>query len=51
MELRTLDSSDVAAFTFGLERGFLLVDGVLHDELHMALTIASQPRAGTNPLK
>ena len=28
---------------FGLERGFLLVDGVLHDELHMALTIAKRP--------
>ena len=24
---------------FGLERGFLLVDGVLHDELHMTLEI------------
>jgi RimJ/RimL family protein N-acetyltransferase len=24
---------------FGLERGFLLVDGVLHDELHMAFDI------------
>ena len=30
---------------FGLERGFLLVDGVLHDELHMALAIATQPNA------
>jgi RimJ/RimL family protein N-acetyltransferase len=30
---------------FGLERGFLLVDGVLHDELHMALTIAKRPNA------
>jgi RimJ/RimL family protein N-acetyltransferase len=36
---------------FGLERGFLLVDGVLHDELHMALTIANRPRATANPLK
>ena len=25
---------------FGLERGFMRVDGVLHDELHMVLTIA-----------
>jgi len=25
---------------FGLERGFMLIDGVLHDELHMVLTIA-----------
>jgi RimJ/RimL family protein N-acetyltransferase len=25
--------------TFGLERGFLLVDGVLHDELHMAFKL------------
>ena len=33
---------------FGLERGFLLVDGVLHDELHMAITIAS---AGAYPLE
>jgi ribosomal protein S18 acetylase RimI-like enzyme len=26
---------------FGLERGFLRVDGVLHDELHMVLTLTS----------
>jgi RimJ/RimL family protein N-acetyltransferase len=26
---------------FGLERGFMLVDGTLHDELHMARSIAS----------
>lgn len=26
---------------FGLERGFLRVDGVLHDELHMVLTFTS----------
>jgi RimJ/RimL family protein N-acetyltransferase len=26
--------------TFGLERGFLLVDGVLHDELHMVRAVA-----------
>ena len=25
---------------FGLERGFMRVDGVLHDELHMVLTVA-----------
>jgi len=25
--------------SFGLERGFLLIDGVLHDELHMARAI------------
>jgi RimJ/RimL family protein N-acetyltransferase len=25
---------------FGLERGFMRVDGVLHDELHMVLSIA-----------
>ena len=30
---------------FGLEHGFLLVDGVLHDELHMVLTIATRPNA------
>jgi RimJ/RimL family protein N-acetyltransferase len=30
--------------TFGLERGFLLVDGVLHDELHMARLLAPQER-------
>jgi len=30
--------------TFGLERGFLLVDGVLHDELHMARPVAPQER-------
>ncbi len=29
---------------FGLERGFMLVDGVLHDELHMVRTIASVER-------
>lgn len=29
---------------FGLERGFLRVDGVLHDEVHMTLTLAP-PRA------
>jgi hypothetical protein len=28
---------------FGLERGFLRVDGVLHDELHMVLTFR-EPR-------
>jgi RimJ/RimL family protein N-acetyltransferase len=28
--------------TFGLERGFLLVDGVLHDELHMVRAVAGQ---------
>ena len=28
--------------TFGLERGFLLVDGVLHDELHMVRAVARQ---------
>jgi RimJ/RimL family protein N-acetyltransferase len=27
---------------FGLERGFLRVDGVLHDELHMVLTLTSR---------
>ena len=26
--------------TFGVERGFMLVDGVLHDELHMVRTVA-----------
>ena len=26
---------------FGLERGFMLVDGVLHDELHMVRSIAN----------
>lgn len=30
--------------TFGLERGFLLVDGVLHDELHMVRAIVRQGR-------
>ncbi|HEY3517187.1 MAG TPA: GNAT family N-acetyltransferase [Gammaproteobacteria bacterium] len=30
--------------TFGLERGFLLVDGVLHDELHMARAVAKHGR-------
>jgi RimJ/RimL family protein N-acetyltransferase len=25
---------------FGVERGFLLVDGVLHDEIHMAIVVA-----------
>jgi RimJ/RimL family protein N-acetyltransferase len=29
---------------FGLERGFLRVDGVLYDELHMALTFQQQAR-------
>ena len=28
---------------FGLERGFMRVDGVLHDELHMVLTIVPRP--------
>ena len=27
--------------TFGLERGFLLADGVLHDELHMVRAVAT----------
>ena len=30
--------------TFGVERGFMLVDGVLHDELHMARAVASLRR-------
>jgi RimJ/RimL family protein N-acetyltransferase len=30
---------------FGLERGFLRIDGVLHDELHMMLTLAPREPA------
>ena len=30
--------------TFGLERGFLLVDGVLYDERHMVRAVARQQR-------
>jgi RimJ/RimL family protein N-acetyltransferase len=31
---------------FGLERGFLLIDGVLHDEIHMARVINSMEQKG-----
>jgi RimJ/RimL family protein N-acetyltransferase len=31
---------------FGVEKGFLLVDGVLHDEIHMARAVAPKEPAG-----
>jgi RimJ/RimL family protein N-acetyltransferase len=36
---------------FGLERGFMRVDGVLHDELHMALRLAKLDDASTTPTR
>ena len=36
---------------FGLERGFLRVDGVLHDELHMVLTLAPREQGPNNALE
>jgi RimJ/RimL family protein N-acetyltransferase len=36
---------------FGVEKGFLLVDGVLHDEIHMARVIAPQDSERAAPVR